>query len=69
MKGGDLVIYENVKRICGERNITIMALEKAAGLANGTVGGWRTAIPTAVSLQKVASVLGVSMESLMKEGE
>lgn len=61
------MIYENVKRLCDEKNMSIMALEKAAGLANGTVGGWRTAIPTAVSLQKVASVLEVSMETLMKE--
>ena len=61
------MIYENVKRLCDEKRMSIMALEKAAGLANGTVGGWRTAIPTAVSLQKVASVLEVSMETLMKE--
>ena len=61
------MIYENVKRLCDEKSMSIMALEQAAGLANGTVGGWRTAIPTAVSLQKVASVLEVSMETLMKE--
>ena len=66
-KGGDSMIYENVKQLCDEKNMTIMALEKAAGLANGTVGRWRNSIPTAVSLQKVASVLEVSMESLMKE--
>lgn len=61
------MIYENVKQLCDKKNMTIMALEKAAGLANGTVGRWRNSIPTAVSLQKVASVLEVSMETLMKE--
>lgn len=61
------MIYENVKRLCDEKSMSIMALEKAAGLANGTVGRWRNSIPTAVSLQKVASVLEVSMETLMQE--
>ena len=61
------MIYENVKALCVKKEMTIMALEQKAGLANGTIGGWRTAIPTAVSLQKVASVLEVPMEELMKE--
>lgn len=61
------MIYENVKKLCDEKGLSIMALEKEAGLSNGTVGGWRTSTPTAVSLQKVACILGVSMEELMKE--
>ncbi len=64
-----LVIYENVKKLCVEQGLTVMALEQKAGLANGTVGGWRNSIPTAISLQKVAAVLGVAMEDLLKEDE
>lgn len=61
------MIYENVKAICEKKGLTIMALEQKAGLANGTVGGWRVSIPTSISLQKVASVLEVAMEDLLKE--
>lgn len=61
------MIYENVKAICDKQSMTIQALEQKAGLANGTVGGWRTSKPMAESLLKVASVLGVSMEMLLKK--
>lgn len=44
-------------------------MEAKANLKNGTVGKWRESIPRADSLRKVAKVLHVSMETLMKEPE
>jgi len=61
------VIYDNVKIFCEQQNLTIMALEQKAGLANGTIGGWRNSKPMAESLLKVSQVLGVPMEKLMKQ--
>ena len=61
------MIYDNVKILCEKQNLTIMALEQRAGLANGTIGGWRNSKPMAESLLKVSQVLGVSMEELMRE--
>lgn len=61
-----MTIYENVKALCDKKNISIMELEKKAGVGNGVVGGWRTATPNMKTLQKVADALGVSVSRLMK---
>lgn len=62
------MIYENVKRLCSERNITIMELEKACGIANGTVGKWalRNSSPRVETLLRVASYFNVSMDELVR---
>lgn len=61
------MIYDNVKALCEERNLTIQKLEEQAKLANGTIGRWRDSKPMAESIKKVATVLGVSMEEVMKD--
>lgn len=61
------MIYDNVKALCEERNLTIQKLEEQAKLANGTIGRWRDSKPMAESIKKVATVLGVSMEEIMKD--
>lgn len=63
------MIYENVKRLCAERGITIMELEKACGIANGTVGKWalRNSSPRVGTLLRVASYFGVSVDNLVRE--
>lgn len=64
------MIYENVKRLCAERNITIMKLEEDCGIANGTIGKWssRTSFPRLDTLMKVANYFGVSMDEIVKGG-
>lgn len=64
------MIYENVKRLCKERGITIMELEKACGIANGTVGKWslKVSSPRVETLLRIASYFGVSVDELVKEG-
>lgn len=65
----DKLIYENVKRLCAERNITVMELEKACGIANGTVGKWalRNSSPRVETLLRVASYFDVSMDELVRK--
>ena len=60
------MIFENVKKICDRKGITISQLEKEAGLGNGTIGGWKTSSPRVDSLQAVARVLKVKIEKLME---
>ena len=62
-KGGSLV-YEKIKILADERGISIYALEKKAGLPNGTIGKWRESSPTLKSLEAVARALDVSVASL-----
>lgn len=67
-KGGVTLIYENIKEVCDKKNISISALEKRAGIGNGTIGKWKESKsgPTVETLLKIADVLGVSIGRLVK---
>ena len=60
------MVYENIVKLCQKKKISVSALEKSAGLGNGTIGGWRTASPTLDKLQAVASALGVKVSKLLE---
>lgn len=61
--------YEVIARMAKERDISIKALEEAAGLGNGSIGKWRTLKPNLGNLEKVANYLGVSVVDIIKESE
>lgn len=61
------MIFNIIKRLCTERNISISQLEKEAGLGNGTISGWKESMPRIDSLQAVARVLKVSVDDLLSE--
>ncbi|KGL38506.1 transcriptional regulator [Listeriaceae bacterium FSL A5-0209] len=66
------MLYNTIKRMADEQNISIYRIEKDSGMANGTIGKWgRTANqkPTAENLKKVADYFGVSMEELINTEE
>lgn len=64
------MIYTKVKALAEKEGITIAALERKVGLANGTIGRWDTFSPNVKSLQKVSRYFGVSLDNLApKEGE
>lgn len=60
------MIYDNIKVLCEEQGLTVMALEQKAGLSNGTIGRWRTYNPGAIYLKKVADALGVTVDRLLE---
>lgn len=62
-------IYQNVKTRAKSMELPISEIEKRAGIANGTIGGWRTGKPFAETLQKVARVLGCTIEDLLNTEE
>ena len=61
-------IYDRVKARADEKQLTIAALEVKAGVANGTIGGWRTGKPLAETLQKVANALECDINDLLGDG-
>lgn len=63
------MIYQNIKRICSEKKISISKLEKDVGLGNGTVGKWQTVTPRVDSIQLVAAYLGIPLAELIAERE
>ncbi len=67
--GGEMVLYDNVKRICDEKGISVWRLEKDLGLSNRSVSKWNESEPGIHKVQKVAKYLGVSIEKLLIESE
>lgn len=59
-------ILEKVKEQCDKQNISISALEKKAGIGNGTIARWGDSVPNLSSLAKAAEALGVSIEYFLK---
>lgn len=63
------MIYEKISKACAEKGISISALEKAVGIGNGTVKGWRETNPRVDLLKKVCDYLCLSLDEVMKEGD
>ncbi len=60
------MIYELVKARAEQLAKSIAAVEVEAGIANGTISGWRTGSrPYAETLQKVAVVLDCTVDDLL----
>lgn len=62
------MLYDNVKRICEEKGISILALEDAVGFSRSSICKWKESEPGVRKVQKVADYLGVSIETLLAEG-
>lgn len=61
--------YEVVSRLIREKGLTIAEVERMAGLGNGIISKWKTLKPKIGNLEKVASVLGISVTEIVKECE
>lgn len=59
------MIYDNISRLCQEKNITISALERELGIGNGTIGGWRRSSPRIDKLALVANYFGITIDDLV----
>lgn len=64
------MIYQQIKKLADEKNLSIYQIEKECSLANGVIGKWgRTAnqMPAADKLARVAKYLGTTVEYLLDE--
>lgn len=62
------MIYDNIKNYAKKRGLSLMEVERRAGLARGHIEKWKKDFnPSLTSLQKVAEVLNVSVGTLLKE--
>ncbi len=62
-----MTLYDKVKALADENGASIAAIEIKAGVANGTIAGWKAGRPYADTLKKVADALGVKMDDLLAE--
>lgn len=59
------MLFDNIKRLCETRNITVAQLERTIHVGNGTLQKWKRVSPRADKLQKVASYFDVSIDFLL----
>ena len=60
------MIYDNIKSLADKKGMSIAEIEKKAQIGNGIIGKWRESAPNVDSLVKVAKVLNVSVNTLVK---
>ena len=60
------MIYDKIKEICKAQGISVAAVEKGAGLGNGTISKWNEVSPTVDNLKAVARVLKVKVDKLLE---
>lgn len=61
------MLYDNVKKLCEEKGVSILSLEKALGFPRSSICKWNDNEPGIRKVQKVADFLGVSIEELLKD--
>lgn len=59
------MIYDSIRKVAKERELTIKQLEEKAGLDNGTLRRWNNTSPSIDNLIKFAKILSVSVEALL----
>lgn len=60
------MIYDNIKALADKKGLSIAEIEKRAQIGNGIIGKWKESNPNIDSLVKVAKVLNVSINTLVK---
>ena len=62
------MVYDNVKRLCEKKNISIWKLERECGIANGTIGKWKNQnVPSVATVKKISDYFKVSIATILKE--
>lgn len=63
------MIYEKIKRLCAERDTNIYNLEKACGIANGTIGKWQTrkSSPRIETVLNIANYFVMTVDELLRD--
>lgn len=56
--------YHKIKALCKERGTSIRKVEQDCGIANGTIGRWRTRDAKVTTLAKIADFFGVTLDEL-----
>lgn len=58
-------MYDRIKDLCSRKGLSIQALEKAAGLSNGSISKWAISTPKADALYRVAEILDTTSDYLL----
>lgn len=61
------MLVDRLKSICEKRATTFAQVERAVGLGNGVISGWKTHSPQVNKLKAVTDFLGVSLDEVMRD--
>ena len=61
------MIFDNIKSLCDQNNVSLSRLEKELGFGNSTIAKWAQCSPSVDKLQKVAAYFGCTVDELLKE--
>lgn len=62
------MLYDNVRRMCEQKGISVSMLEKKMEFSNGSISKWNDNEPGIRKVQKVADYFGVAIEDLLGVG-
>lgn len=60
------MLVENIKKACQKKQITLIDLERRAGLPINSIYKWDRNDPSIKRVARVASILGVTVDELLK---
>lgn len=63
------MLATKIRSLCRERGISITDLEKKADLGKNTIYYWNDIEPGVEKVKRVADVLGVTVDELLREEE
>lgn len=58
-------ILDRIRLLATQQGMTVAEIERKADIGNGVAARWNKSTPTADKLQKVANILGTTMEYLL----
>lgn len=61
-----MLLYDNIKKLCRKKGISISKLEKALDFPRSYICKWNENEPGIRKVQKVANYLGVPIEDLLE---
>ncbi len=61
------MLYDRISVLAEKNGVSIYKLEKEAELSKGSICKWNKNIPAVDKIQKVAKLLGVTVDSLLKD--
>ena len=60
------MLYDNVRRMCEQKGISVSMLEKKMEFSNGSISKWNDNEPGIHKVQKLADYFGVAIEDLLE---
>lgn len=62
-----MTLYDKINELAKANSWSIKAVERLAGLSEGSIGKWRKHSPSLTNVQKVARVFKMSVSELIGE--